>query len=243
MALSQFDIIKSLGESIAWFEKELSWGMPIAELRHLTGRIGELYVAMMTLGQLADSVNQKGYDVVSSTGQRISVKTVTTAHHADFNIKTIELVDRAIVLRIDPSDLCIDVIHDMDIEEFRVKSREYNGKYILGIPNKITLVDSQVAIGLNKKSKEEIEHPFDKDCNHILLIVNDIKYNGYQIKQYENAKIEVYKDDIKQLSAQEILRKIALPLNMSLDNSTGTPKNTRQLGDHVIKAIKNLRYR
>jgi len=40
MALSQFDIIKSLGESIEWFEKELSWGMPIAELRHLTGRIG-----------------------------------------------------------------------------------------------------------------------------------------------------------------------------------------------------------
>ena len=53
---------------IEWFEKELSWGMPIAELRHLTGRIGELYVAMMTLGQLADSVNQRGYDVVSSTG-------------------------------------------------------------------------------------------------------------------------------------------------------------------------------
>ena len=69
MALSQFDIIKSLGESIEWFEKELSWGMPIAELRHLTGRIGELYVAMMTLGQLADSVNQRGYDVVSSTGR------------------------------------------------------------------------------------------------------------------------------------------------------------------------------
>lgn len=42
--------------------------MPIAELRHLTGRIGELDVAMMTLGQLADSVNQRGYDVVSSTG-------------------------------------------------------------------------------------------------------------------------------------------------------------------------------
>ncbi|MFH4280531.1 hypothetical protein WAJ29_20780, partial [Acinetobacter baumannii] len=85
-----------LGESIEWFEKELSWGMPIAELRHLTGRIGELYVAMMTLGQLADSVNQRGYDVVSSTGQRISVKTVTTASHVDFNLKTIELVDRII---------------------------------------------------------------------------------------------------------------------------------------------------
>ncbi|WP_216075369.1 hypothetical protein, partial [Acinetobacter indicus] len=49
-------------------------GMPIAELRHLTGRIGELYVAMMTLGQLADSVNQRGYDVVSSTGRLCCTK-------------------------------------------------------------------------------------------------------------------------------------------------------------------------
>ena len=31
--------------------------MPIAELRHLTGRIGELYVAMMTLGRLTESAD------------------------------------------------------------------------------------------------------------------------------------------------------------------------------------------
>jgi hypothetical protein len=55
--------------------RELSYGgMPIAELRHLTGRIEELYVAMMTLGQLADSVNQRGYDVVSSTGRLCCTK-------------------------------------------------------------------------------------------------------------------------------------------------------------------------
>ena len=34
----------------------------------------ELYVAMMTLGQLADSVNQRGYDVVSSTGRLCCTK-------------------------------------------------------------------------------------------------------------------------------------------------------------------------
>ncbi|GAB3053067.1 hypothetical protein GCM10027155_19350 [Acinetobacter apis] len=239
MALSQFDIIKSLGESIAWFEKELSWGMPIAELRHLTGRIGELYVAMMTLGQLADSVNQKGYDVVSSTGQRISVKTVTKARHVDFNIKTLDLVDRAIVLRIDPSDLCINVVYDMDMVEFKAKSREYRGKYTLGVASKSTLVNSYVDIGLNEPLKKEIETY--KGKNHIPLIINNIIYDGYEIKQYENAKIEIYKEGLKQQSAKEVLKKIALPLNVSLDNSAGNPKNTQQLGDHVIKAIKNLR--
>ena len=240
MALSQFDIIKSLGESIAWFEKELSWGMPIAELRHLTGRIGELYVAMMTLGQLADSVNQKGYDVVSSNGQRISVKTVTTANHVNFNPKTIGLVDRVIVLRINPSDLCIEVIYDLDIEQFQVKSREYDGKYILGISNKNISDNSALDIGFNVPIEAKIQPREETDNNHELLIINIISYNGYEIKQYENAKIEVYKDAEKQPSAKEILRKMAFSLNVPIDNSAGNQKNTQQLGDHVIKAIKHL---
>ena len=168
MALSQFDIIKSLGESIAWFEKELSWGMPIAELRHLTGRIGELYVAMMTLGQLADSVNQKGYDVVSASGQRISVKTVTTASHVDFNLKTIGLVDRVIVLRVNPSDLCIEVVYDLDMEQFQIKSREYGGKYILGISNRNLLDNSALDIGFNVPIEAKIQPKEETDKNYKL---------------------------------------------------------------------------
>lgn len=46
MALTQMQLIQSLGEAMAWFEKELTWGVPEQELRHLSGRIGELYVAM-----------------------------------------------------------------------------------------------------------------------------------------------------------------------------------------------------
>ncbi len=42
MALMQVQIIQSLGEALPWFERELSWGVPAAELNHLTGRIGEL---------------------------------------------------------------------------------------------------------------------------------------------------------------------------------------------------------
>ncbi len=66
MALSQTQIIQSLAESLGWFEKELEWGFAPAELNHLTGRIGELYAAMITRGQMALQTNQRGYDVISS---------------------------------------------------------------------------------------------------------------------------------------------------------------------------------
>ncbi|RJE79161.1 hypothetical protein [Paracoccus sp. JM45] len=77
MTLSQTQIIRSLADALQWLEKELSWGAPLAELRHLTGRIGELYAAMITRGQMAMAVNQVGYDVVSAEGDTISVKTFT----------------------------------------------------------------------------------------------------------------------------------------------------------------------
>ena len=37
--LTQVQIIQSLTEALAWFEKELSWGVPPAELNHLTGDV------------------------------------------------------------------------------------------------------------------------------------------------------------------------------------------------------------
>lgn len=102
--LTQVQIIQSLAEALAWFEKELNWGVAPAELSHLTGRIGELYAAMITRGQMALEINQPGYDVVSSTNERISVKTVTTSSHVSFNASTFEYVDRVIVLRVNVDD-------------------------------------------------------------------------------------------------------------------------------------------
>lgn len=46
--LTQVQIIQSLAEALAWMEKEIAWGVAIADLQHLTGRIGELYAAMIT---------------------------------------------------------------------------------------------------------------------------------------------------------------------------------------------------
>jgi len=88
MALTQMQLIQSLGEALAWFEREINWGVPATGLRHLCGRIGELYVAMITNGQMATQVNQRGYDVVSAAGERISVKTTAQSGyegHVAFN--------------------------------------------------------------------------------------------------------------------------------------------------------------
>ncbi len=65
MALTQMLIIQSL-EKCDLVRKGVSWGVPATELKHLTGRIGELYVALITNGRMATEVNQAGYGVTSS---------------------------------------------------------------------------------------------------------------------------------------------------------------------------------
>jgi hypothetical protein len=102
LALSQMQIIQSLGEAMNWLEREIGWGANPAELRHLLGRIGELYVAMYTNGNLAEHVNEKGYDVVTKENEKISVKTTTMSNgqgHVSFNPNTLSFVDRVVILR------------------------------------------------------------------------------------------------------------------------------------------------
>ena len=48
MVLTQMQIIQSLGETMAWFEREIGWGIPPRELPHLIDRIGTLYAALIT---------------------------------------------------------------------------------------------------------------------------------------------------------------------------------------------------
>ena len=60
MALTQMQIIQSLGDAMSWLERELSWDVPATELRHLTGRIGELYAALITNGRMARRLIRRG---------------------------------------------------------------------------------------------------------------------------------------------------------------------------------------
>jgi hypothetical protein len=122
MALTQMQLIQSLGEAMAWFEKERSSGVPPQELRHLCGRIGELYAAMITNGQMANKINQKGYDVVSGIGEHISVKTTTMSNgsgHVSFNANTIAHVDRIMILQVNYEEMQIEILFDDSLAEAR----------------------------------------------------------------------------------------------------------------------------
>ena len=78
------------------------------------GQYVELFAAVMTNGQMALEVNQKGYDVVSSKGERISVKTTAAGGpggHVSFNPKTLSNVDRVIILRVNAEEREIETLN------------------------------------------------------------------------------------------------------------------------------------
>lgn len=219
MALSQFEIIQSLGEALTWFQKELAWGVHPGELKHLTGRIGELYTAMFTYGQMATEVNQEGYDVVSATGERISVKTITSSHKADFTISTFDKVDRVVVLRINVEDLAIEILLDKPAEEARLLMREGASKLVYPT-----------------RSRERLARPLEE-----MVVLRQEAYKQSIIKQYENGTIQVLHDGVEEKVAKPFLREIANELQVTITNAAGTPKNTRQLGDHILRKLEELR--
>lgn len=221
MPLSQVQIIRSLGEALAWFEKELSWGVDPAELRHLTGRIGELYAAMITRGQMALSTNQRGYDVISAAGERISVKTVTSSNHVLFRKNTFADVERVIILRIlvDEGEASIEEIDDFPaaILPARMVETISEYRYPIRAPRSSTMSLATT--------------PVHRVANH----------GPVQITQLENGTIHVDVEGSREAIAKPILRQVALTFGVDLLNGNGNPKNTRQLGSDVIEAINIAR--
>lgn len=220
MALTQMQIIQSLGEAMSWFERELGWGVPPTELRHLCGRIGELYAALITNGQMATEVNQKGYDVVSGDGEKISVKTTAmmgTGGRVNFNSNTLELVDRIIVLRVNTEEMQVETLLNLQTSEALV---------LMGPEKK-----SKRSLALSKltkttKTKEDIKS------------VKEVELEGHIIRELETGTIEVERDGMLVSPAKPELRKMAKILNISLLNSNGNLLNTRQLGSQIIKSIE-----
>lgn len=220
MALTQMQLIQSLGEAMAWFEKELAWGVPPQELRHLCSRIGELYAALITNGQMATSVNQKGYDVVSGTGERISVKTTTMCNgsgHVSFNGNTIDVVDRVMVLRIDCEEMQVEILMDNATEEaLNVMSKTPDG--------------NGLQIALSKLLTK-------KKVQHNLSTVSEAVVDGLTIRELESGTIELVKDGCPIQPVLPQLRCLAENLDVSILNGNGNPLNTRQLGSLLIKKV------
>lgn len=222
MALTQMQIIQSLGEAMNWLEREISWGADPKELRHLMGRIGELYVAMYANGNLAENVNEKGYDVVTKENERISVKTTARTNNngfVSFNPNTLHFVDRVIILRFNEEEMELEILLDKPIEEAKLlMSTKSDGKLFIAM-SKIFKPASKV------RSDSEV------------VTVRSVTYKGYEIRELESGSIEVYEDGEKHSVVKPILNKLAGEFSLATVNSKGNPFNTRQLGTLLIRTI------
>ncbi len=218
VTLTQTQIIQSLGEALSWFEKERAWGVQPAELRHLTGRIGELFAAMITRGQMALQTNQRGYDVVGADGSRVSVKTVTSRHNITFNAATLSQADRVMVLLLvdDPDKgLSIEELIDEDRATFMSRLGPLrNGGHSLYLPR----------VAAEKPS-------------HALAITDTASLDGIVITRFENGSIGVEANGNEVKPAKPALRQLAARLGVAIETPSGVTKNTQQLGSHIIKAI------
>lgn len=216
--LSQTQIIRALAEALGWFEREVEWGTDPAELRHLTGRIGELYVAMITRGQMAPRTNQRGYDVVSAEGERVSVKTVTRSTHVSFNARTFDEAHRVVFLRIDVNEDAgpsIEMLHDLPVAEARALAETATGA---------------LRIALTASPREPL--PIQD-----LRVTDRADFGPYRLSRYENGTIAVRRDGRDVAPAKPILREIAVEVGVDVLNGAGGAKNTRTLGQHVIRAV------
>lgn len=217
--LSQVQIIQSLAEALSWFEKEISWGVSSGELNHLTGRIGELYAAMITRGQMALDTNQRGYDVVSASNERISVKTITTSTHVGFNQNSFHHVDRVMILRINIDDekgVSVEELLDASAAEVRQLVREQAGKLVYPI-----------------KRGDKEERPVEA-----LEVTARASYSDFELVKYESGAIRIVKGGaVQPVVAKEMLRSIATEVGVDLFSSKGGLKNTQQLVADVIRAL------
>ncbi|MNE32267.1 hypothetical protein D3C80_1258700 [compost metagenome] len=220
--LTQVQIIQSLAEALSWFEKEISWGVSPGELNHLTGCIGELYAAMITRGQMALDTNQRGYDVVSASNERISVKTITSSTHVDFNLNTLYHVDRVMVLRVNIDDdkgVSVEELLNEPIGDARQLMRGQGGKLVYPI----------------KRGTRE-ERPVES-----FEIAGKASYSDFEIVKYENGAIRIFRHgEPHQVVVKETLRSVAAEIGIDLFNSKGGLKNTQQLGADVIRALNAI---
>ena len=203
-----------------WLERELAWGVPATEQRHLIGRIGELYTALITNGQLAPEVNQRGYDVVSKDGERISVKTTAkqdSGGHVSFNPRTLQMSDRIMILFMNTEDMQIEVLLDESRESAMTKmSEDKSGRLVLSTDRLRT------------------RKPVDIDKQKV---VHEAQHRDFIIKELESGTIVLLKSTQQISPAKPHLREIANDLGIGLVNSAGNPYNTRQLGSLIVRHL------
>ncbi|AQM66575.1 hypothetical protein Vca1114GL_00052 [Vibrio campbellii] len=102
------------------------------QLTHLIGRIGEFKCALYTGGSLASETNQHGFDVISTDGRRISVKTTSQkSGFVSLNKNTLNNVDDLMVIQFENKNFRI--LYYGNINTAINSARRYENKYELDI--------------------------------------------------------------------------------------------------------------
>lgn len=221
MGISQKDMINSLSNLLNWLEQENSWGTNKGELKFITSRIGELYVAIMTNGLMANKTNQEGYDVVSEDNERISVKATTTwrgSHQFKFNRNTLSEVDRVVLVYINVEDVTVKIIYDELKEDAEILMVDAD-------QGKNGAISMSKIISKKKKAKK------------VPVVKNTIKFDNYVINRLESGQIQLLKNNTEQVPVKPILKKIAKDIGVDINNSNSNLKDTRALGWDIMKQL------
>ncbi|MGY3703310.1 hypothetical protein BW731_02265 [Vagococcus martis] len=208
---------------LCWLEQETNWGTNRGELTFITGRLGELYTAIMTNGEMASKTNQEGYDVVSEQGEHISVKSTTSnkgTHHFRFNKTTLNKVDRVVIVYINVEELTIQIIYDAPIEEAKQLMVE-------------TSDGSQYNLSQSKLLTKSKSNKIKK------VVMDDVHYELFTIQKLESGTIVLLENGKEVTPVKPVLRKIAQKMGVDINNGNGNLKTTRGLGNDIIKQLKN----
>ena len=120
------------------------FGCKPTETRHLIGRLGEFYCARFTGGQLARKVNQAGFDVIGSNGNRISVKTTAQKNgFVSLNANTVDRADDLMVISHSDRDDAFSIVYHGKIRPALEVSRLFNGRYELDLSKARRLAKAQ----------------------------------------------------------------------------------------------------
>ncbi len=220
MVLTQMQIIQSLGETMAWFEREIGWGIPPKELPHLIDRIGTLYAALITNGQMATEAFQIGYDIVSMLGEKVAVKTValpSDTNLVSFLPNALEQIDRIIILGINTEEMQIEIL---------MNKTKKDALAMLGNLNAVGKVSFNLSTLIKKP-----------DDTSAIPVKRSAVFEEWTLQELVTGAVKVLKSGEPLEPAKPEFRRIAASMGLSIYNGNGAPLDTRRLGSMLIREI------
>jgi hypothetical protein len=139
---------------------------------------------------------------------------VTTSTHVSFRKSTFAHVDRVLVLRINVEgrEASIEELLDCPAAELGTVAQDGLTEFIYRVRT----------VSLPIVSLDQ------------LAVTGAATHDGMRVVQYENGSIIVESNGVAEPQAMPVLRMLAAQLGVSLHNSAGGLRNTRQLGAEIL---------